>query len=181
MEVEINGSSLELVKGDITAQETGAIVNAANKRLTLGGGVAGAIHKAAGPKLLEECKTIGGCETGQAKITKGYELPSSYVIHTVGPVYSGSEEDPELLASSYRNSLLLAEQNGIRSISFPAISAGAFGYPTDEAADVALSTVKDYLEGGSEIDLVRFVLYSSEALRVHEEALKVLFPEKLLG
>ncbi|MBS3815611.1 MAG: macro domain-containing protein, partial [Hadesarchaea archaeon] len=162
---------------DITKQETEAIVNAANKRLAPGGGVAGAIHKAAGPELWEECKELGGCETGEAKLTRGYELPSSYVIHTVGPIYSDSPEDPEELASSYVNSLKLAEENGIESISFPAISTGAFGYPMKEASEIALRTVKEYLEESSKIKLVRFVLYDSQSLEVHKKTLESIIDE----
>ncbi|KXB09593.1 hypothetical protein AKJ46_00150 [candidate division MSBL1 archaeon SCGC-AAA833K04] len=174
MKIKIKDSTLELTQGDITKQDTEAIVNAANKRLAPGGGVAGAIHRAAGPKLWEECKELGGCETGEAKISKGYELPARHVIHTIGPVYSGSKEDPKLLASSYENSLRVAEENGVESISFPALSTGAFGYPTKEAAPIALKTIRDYLEGGSEIELVRLVLYTEKDLKIHEEALKEL-------
>jgi O-acetyl-ADP-ribose deacetylase (regulator of RNase III) len=169
--VKVKESFLELTIGDITSQETDAIVNAANKRLAPGGGVAGAIHRAAGLKLWEECKTLGGCGTGEAKITKGYKLPAPYVIHTVGPIYSGSPEDPEKLASCYRESLKLAKENNIKSISFPALSTGAFGYPVEEAAKIALKTVKDELEKSPEIELVRFVLYNLKALEVHEKVL----------
>lgn len=174
MKINVNDSILELLQGDITKQDTDAIVNAANKELAPGGGVAGAIHRAAGSQLWEECKKLGGCETGEAKISKGYELLADYVIHTVGPVYSGSEEDPKLLASSYENSLRVAEENGVESISFPALSTGAFGYPTREAAPIALKTIINYLEKGSEIELVRLVLYTEKDLEVHEEALKEL-------
>lgn len=174
MEKKIGDSRLELIEGDITTQDTEAVVNAANKRLAPGGGVAGAIHSAAGPKLWEECKKLGGCETGEAKITDAYELPASYVIHTVGPVYSGSSEDPKLLASCYRNSLELAEENDIESISFPALSTGVFGYPVEEAAEVALNTIRDFLQGGTKIKLVRFVLYDSSTLETHEEVLRCL-------
>lgn len=172
MKIEINNSVLELAQGDITQQETEAIVNAANGRLAPGGGVAGAIHREAGPELWEECKKLDGCETGEAKITKGYDLPASYVIHTVGPVYSGSSEDSELLEDCYRNSLEVAEENGVESVSFPAISTGAFGYPVEEAAEVALRTVVDYLEEGSEINLVRFVLFNSKTFDIHQEELQ---------
>ncbi len=172
MKVQVTNSVLELAQGDITKQETEAIVNAANKRLAPGGGVAGAIHREAGPELWEECKKLDGCETGEAKITKGYDLAASYVIHTVGPVYSGSSEDPEYLEGCYRNCLELAEQEGIESISFPAISTGAFGYPVEEAAEVALRTVADYLKDGSEIALVRFVLYNSNTFDIHQEVLQ---------
>lgn len=174
MEKKIGNSRLELVEGDITTQDTEAVVNAANKRLASGGGVAGAIHRAAGPELWEECRKLDGCETGEAKITNGYELPASYIIHTVGPVYSGSSEDPKLLASCYRNSLKLAEENDIKSISFPALSTGAFGYPMENAAEVALKTAADFLKNGSEIELVRFVLYDSNALETHEKVLRSL-------
>lgn len=174
MEKKIGDSRLELIEGDITTQDTEAVVNAANKRLAPGGGVAGAIHSAAGPKLWEECKELGECETGEAKITDGYELPASYVIHTVGPVYGGSSEDPKLLASCYRNSLELAEENKIESISFPALSTGVFGYPVKEAAEVALTTIRDFLQGGTKINLVRFVLYDSSTLETHEEVLRSL-------
>lgn len=171
MKVQIGKSELELVEGDITEQETEAIVNAANKRLAPGGGVAGAIHRSAGPELWEECKELGGCETGEAKISRGYNLPASFVIHTVGPVYSGSSEDAELLKACYRNSLDLAKDRGIKSISFPALSTGAFGYPMKEAAELALKSVMKYLREDTNIELVRFVLYNSEALKVHGETL----------
>lgn len=176
MKVEIGDSILELVEGDITKQETEAIVNAANKRLSPGGGVSGAIHDSAGPELWEECRELKGCESGEAKITKGYNLPSSYVIHTVGPVYSNSPRDPKLLSSSYRNSLELAEDYGIESISFPAISTGVFGYPEEDAAEVAIETVKDFLEEDTDIKTVRFVLFSRESLEAHEKVLRDLFP-----
>lgn len=169
--MKIGGSSLELIVGDITKQKTNAVVNAANKRLAPGGGVAGAIHRAAGVELWEECKKLGGCETGKAKITKGYNLPAPFIIHTVGPIYSGSSEDPEKLASCYRECLRLAKENKIRSISFPALSTGYFGYPIKEATRIALETVVDELKKNPKIDLVRFVLYDSKALEIHEKAL----------
>lgn len=172
MKVRVHRSVVELVEGDIIKQDTEAVVNAANKSLAPGGGVAGAIHKAAGPELWEECKMLGGCETGKAKITKGYRLPASHVIHTVGPVYSGSAEDAKLLELCYRESLKLAEEHGVTTISFPAISTGAFGYPMEEAAKIALKTVLDVLKQTSKIWLVRFALYNSEALRIHEKVLK---------
>lgn len=170
--IKIGDSFLELTVGDITKQKTDAIVNAANKRLAPGGGVAGAIHRAAGPKLWEECKKLHGCETGEAKITKGYDLLASYVIHTVGPIYSGSSKDPEKLASCYKESLRLAEEYGIKSIAFPALSTGYFGYPIKEAATIALKTVVDELHKKKTIHLVRFVLYDTKSLRVHEQALE---------
>ncbi|KXB05450.1 hypothetical protein AKJ50_00750 [candidate division MSBL1 archaeon SCGC-AAA382A13] len=172
MKLEINNTVLELAQGDITKQKTEAVVNAANKRLAPGGGVAGAIHNAAGPKLWKECKKLNGCETGEAKITKGYQLPAKHVIHTVGPVYSDSPKDPELLASCYQESLKLAEKNNIKSITFPAISTGAFGYPTNEAAKIALETVIDYIKNGTGIELIRFVLYNSSTFDVHQETLQ---------
>lgn len=171
MEIEINDSTLELTQGDITKQNTEAIVNAANKRLAPGGGVAGAIHKAAGPELWEECQELGGCATGEAKITNGYNLPAKYVIHTVGPVFSGEQEDQKLLSACYRESIKLAEEKNIDSISFPAISTGAFGYPMEKAAKVALNTIIDYLKT-SKISLVRLVLYDSKALKIHEDVLR---------
>lgn len=174
MKLQVTNSVLELAQGDITKQETEAIVNAANKRLAPGGGVAGAIHREAGPELWEECKKLDGCETGEAKITKGYDLAASYVIHTVGPVYSGSSKDPEYLEDCYRNCLELAEQEGIESISFPAISTGAFGYPVEKAAEVALKSVVEYLKKGSEISLVRFVLYDSKSFDIHQETLQTI-------
>lgn len=171
MKIKIGSTNLEIVQGDITKQETEAVVNAANKRLAPGGGVAGAIHNAAGPDLWKECKRIGGCETGKAKITNGYDLTADYIIHTVGPIYHGSTEDPKLLASCYRESLKLAEEKGIKSVSFPALSTGAFGYPTEKAADVAIKTVAEYLSSGSEISLVRFVLYDEKSLKIHKETI----------
>ena len=172
MKIKVGSSFLELVQGDITKQHTEAIVNAANERLAPGGGVAGAIHRAAGPELWEECKRLGGCKTGEAKITKGYRLPARYVIHTVGPIYSGNERDAQLLEACYMNSLKLAVERGIKTVAFPAISTGAFGYPMEAAAETALKTTIDFLKQNDEIDLVRFILYDSNALRVHEERLK---------
>jgi O-acetyl-ADP-ribose deacetylase (regulator of RNase III) len=170
--IRVSSSFLELVKGDITKQDTEAIVNAANERLAPGGGVAGAIHKAAGPELWEECKKLGGCRTGEAKITKGYALSAKYVIHTVGPIYCGTERDTRLLEACYRNSLELAVERGIKTVSFPAISTGVFGYPMGEAAETSLKTTIDFLKLNEEIDLVRFVLFDSNALRVHKELLE---------
>ena len=171
LKVAVSSSSLELVQGDITSQETEAIVNAANERLAPGGGVAGAIHRAAGPGLWGECKRLGGCRTGEAKITSGYRLSARYVIHTVGPIYSGSPTDPELLEACYLNSLKLALDKGIDTISFPAISTGAFGYPMREAAEIALETTIDFLKRYDGLSVVRFVLFSADALRVYEDAL----------
>jgi len=168
---EIGDNKLEIVLGDITEQKTEAIVNAANKELAPGGGVAGAVHKAAGEKLWEECRKLGGCGTGKAKITKAYDLASSYVIHTVGPVYSGSEEDPKLLADSYKNSLKLASENKIKSVSFPALSTGAFGYPKKEAASIAVEIISNYLASNNLPSRVKMVLYSEEDFEIHKKAL----------
>ena len=174
LKIIVGQTVLELVKGDITEQDTEAIVNAANKQLAPGGGVAGAIHRAAGPGLWEECRKLGGCRTGQAKLTGGYNLKANYVIHTVGPVYSGSPHDEEDLRSCYVNSLKLADEKKIESISFPAISTGAFGYPVKEAAKISLSTVKDYVEKRTSLKTVHFVLYSQSTYENYLEASKSL-------
>ncbi len=175
MKKEIDGSVLELKKGDITQERTEAIVNAANKRLAPGGGVAGAIHRAAGKGLWEECKELNGCESGDAKITSGHELKADHVIHTVGPVYSGDEEDERQLRSSYRRSLEVALENDVSSVSFPAISTGAFGYPTEEAAEIAIDEIVKFLEEKDRLELVRMVLYSREDLDMHKKALEEYF------
>lgn len=175
MEVRIGKARLELLQGDITEQDIDAIVNAANRTLLGGGGVDGAIHRAAGPELLAECRTLGGCETGDAKITKGYRLKARQVIHTVGPVYRGEGiRAPALLASCYRRSLEVAGANRLKSIAFPSISTGAYGYPLEEAAAVALKTAIDFLRAPGELELMRFVLFGSEAYQAYEEALKRL-------
>jgi O-acetyl-ADP-ribose deacetylase (regulator of RNase III) len=173
MEKTINKSRLELVAGDITKQDTEAIVNAANSRLAGGGGVDGAIHRAGGPEIMEECKRIGGCPTGEARITTGGRLKARYVIHTVGPVYKGGTKgEAELLSSCYKNSLDIAREAGIKSIAFPSISTGAYGYPMADAARLAIKTVIDYLNAHTEIYLVRIVLFGHEAYETHERALK---------
>ena len=168
-EIKVGTSMIRIIKGDITKQTTDAIVNAANTRLAPGGGVAGAIHGAAGPKLWEECKSLHGCHTGEAKITNGYDLKSKHVIHTVGPVYSGSKQDEAQLASCYKNSLNLAAKYNLKSISFPAISTGIFGYPLKEAARVALKTTRIWLQTHEPGLLIQFVLYDDNALTVFEQ------------
>ncbi|PYL30448.1 MAG: O-acetyl-ADP-ribose deacetylase, partial [Verrucomicrobia bacterium] len=154
---------IDLLRGDITKLDVDAIVNAANTSLLGGGGVDGAIHRAAGPKLLEECRSLGGCQPGQAKITRGYNLPVPFVIHTVGPVWSGGNRgEAEALANCYRNSLRLAAEKEIKTIAFPAISCGAYRYPIAEAAQIALRTARDFLSASDQIDKVIFVLVSGE-------------------
>lgn len=169
---------IKIVKGDITEQNTDAIVNAVNKRLSPGGGVAGAIHSAAGPGLWAECKKIGHCETGEAVITKGYKLPAKWVIHTVGPVWANRNEDPKMLDSCYRNSLSLAEKHEINSISFPAISTGAFGYPLEEGAEIAVKAVSEMVDKLSSVHLIQFVLYDDKVYNIFEEKLKNLEEEE---
>jgi O-acetyl-ADP-ribose deacetylase (regulator of RNase III) len=153
----------KVMEGDITKEKVDAIVNAANNTLLGGGGVDGAIHRAAGPELLAECRTLGGCATGAAKITRGYRLPAKYVIHTVGPVYNGGifGED-ELLERCYLSCFDLVEQHGLRSVSFPAISCGAYGYPLDRAARIALDASRSFLERNQEVERVHVVCYTSE-------------------
>jgi len=165
---------IELIKGDITRISVDAIVNAANKSLLGGGGVDGAIHAAAGPELLAECRTLNGCETGKAKITKGYNLPARFVIHTVGPVWNdGFHEEPELLASCYRKSLKLAVKNGIKTIAFPAISTGVYGFPSDRAANIAVKTVKEFLEKDDSIEKVIFICFDEKTYLNYKNALNL--------
>jgi len=169
-------SKIKMIKGDITKVKVDAIVNAANQTLLGGGGVDGAIHKAAGPELLKKCKTLGGCQTGEAKITKGYNLPAKYVIHTVGPVWGGGKRgESEKLASCYRNSLKLAKENNIKSIAFPSISTGAYRFPIEKASQIAQKEVKKFLESDNKIEKVIFVLFSEKDFQVYKDFSNKIF------
>jgi len=166
-------NNIELIRGDITKQETDAIVNAANKSLLGGGGVDGAIHRTAGPGLLEECRKLGGCETGDAKITKGHNLPAKYVIHTVGPVWSGGKYDEEkLLENAYKRSLQVAKDNKLSSVSFPNISTGVYGFPKKRAAEIAVNTVRTFLKENSLPGKVTFVAFDEENYELYRNLLK---------
>jgi len=175
MATRIHGTQVEAVQGDITREEVDAIVNAANKTLLGGGGVDGAIHRAGGPAILEACRNLNGCDTGDAKITTGGRLPATYVIHTVGPVYrDGKRGEPELLASCYRRSLEVALENGVKTVVFPAISCGVYGYPHKEAAAIAVDTVTTFVQENSGLALVRFVLFNGELFSIFEQALDIV-------
>jgi O-acetyl-ADP-ribose deacetylase len=163
---------IDIVRGDITKLDVDAIVNAANTTLLGGGGVDGAIHRAAGPELLAECRTLGGCQPGEAKLTKGYRLPARFVIHTVGPVWTGGTRDePQILANCYRNSLQLAVKNRIKTIAFPAISCGAYGYPIREATRIAIETTREFLAADDKIKKVIFVLWSEDLYQAYRQLL----------
>lgn len=173
MRVKIGAATLSLSIGDITREDTDAVVNAANSALAGGGGVDGAIHAAGGPKIMEECRKIGGCPTGSAVITTGGNLKAKYVIHTVGPVYrEGRRRESELLASAYKSCLELAVRNGLGSVSFPSISTGAYGYPLNDAARIAVATVADFLRTDNQLSLVRFVLFSDRAFEAYKAELE---------
>lgn len=166
---------IEVIEGNIVKQQVDAIVNAANESLLGGGGVDGAIHAAAGPELKEECKALNGCPTGQAKVTKGYRLPVKCIIHTVGPVWRGGlRGEDELLASCYRTSLALAEQQGVKTIAFPSISTGLYRFPFERAARIAINEVKKFLDKNSTIEKVVFVCYGRDAYHVYSEVMKAL-------
>ncbi len=163
---------IEVVQGDITGLQIDAIVNAANTSLLGGGGVDGAIHRAAGPELLAECRTIGGCPTGEARITRGYKLPARHVIHTVGPVYSGKPHDSRLLSNCYVNSLKLAVENHIAAIAFPAISCGVYGYPIKDACKIAVDAVCNFLKEKKSIKKIVFALFSAGDHKIYKNYLK---------
>ena len=164
---------IHIIQGDITKQSCGAIVNAANTSLLGGGGVDGAIHRAAGPELLAECRTLNGCETGKAKITKGYKLPAKYVIHTPGPIWRGGDRrEPELLASCYRSCLALAEEHGCETVCFPSISTGVYHFPLEQAAEIALTAIREFLAEHSLPRQVTMVCFDGITLSAYQRELE---------
>ncbi len=166
---------IEIIRGDITKQEVDAIVNAANCSLLGGGGVDGAIHRAAGPELLAECRTLNGCKTGEAKITKGYKLPAKFVIHTPGPVWhGGAKNEPALLKSCYRSCLELASENGCKTVDFPSISTGVYHFPLEKASEIAIKAIAEYLFEHPEIERVRMVCFDDRTKKYYEDALESL-------
>ena len=167
-----SSAKIDIVRGDITKLDVDGSVNAANTTLLGGGGVDGAIHRAAGPELLAECRTLGGCQPGEAKITRGYRLPARFVIHAVGPIWRGGKHgEPNVLANCYQNSLRLAVENGIKTIAFPAISCGAYGYTVQAAAQIALQTTREFLATTDKIDQVIFVLWGDEIYETYRRLL----------
>ena len=167
---------IEIVEGDITKQQVDAIVNAANQSLLGGGGVDGAIHRAAGPELLEECRKIGGCPTGEARVTKGYKLPAKWVIHTVGPIWrGGNNNEDQLLASCYQNSLKAAVEIGAKTVAFPSISTGAYGFPLERATKIALTETKKFLEKDQSIEKVVFVCFGTQAFDTYNKIFDQVF------
>lgn len=179
MNFQIEGISLELIQGDIASQkDIEAVVNAANAQLKIGGGVAGAIHRAAGPELEKACRPLAPIKPGEAVITKGFQLPNNYVIHTLGPVYGQDKPEAALLEKCYQNSLKLAEEYQINSIAFPAISTGAFGYPIKEAAEISLITINKLIYDLENVEIIRFVLYSSSDLQVYQNQAQKIFKNR---
>jgi len=167
---------IEIVEGDITKQEVDAVVNAANTSLLGGGGVDGAIHRAAGPELLEETRKIGGCPTGEARVSKGYRLPATWVIHTVGPVWRGGQKNEEtLLANCYRNSLKEAMRIGVKTIAFPGISTGVYSFPLERATEIAMTETKKFLESGEDIEKVVFVCFGEKSLKTYQDMFAQVF------
>lgn len=178
MKRQVGAGVIELVTGDITAEAVDAIVNAANNSLLGGGGVDGAIHRAGGPAILEECRKLGGCDTGDAKLTTAGRMRAKYVIHTVGPVYrDGKHGEPELLARCHRRSLEVALEHHASTVAFPAISCGVYGYPVPDAARIAMTTTGEFLKAHTGIDLVRFVLFGDRTYQTFAKALKECWPE----
>jgi len=175
MEIKVHTSVIALCQGDITRQKVDAIVNAANSRLAGGGGVDGAIHRAGGPAIMQECRSIGGCPTGEAVITTGGNLPAQHVIHTVGPVYrNGKSGEARLLRNAYHNSLRLAEEKGFKTLAFPSISTGVYGYPIEEASGIALTTVIEHVKACTSLERVVFVLFSHHDFEIYSRRLKEL-------